>query len=120
MKTTMGKTNLENNIDVIELLENYIQKIRPPEEIRDELDIYYKIEKQSIFLFEIRPDFLNPKSLHQYNYAKATFVKSSNKWKVYWLRANHKWYVYQPEPEVATLNKFLDLVEEDKFGCFKG
>ena len=41
-------------IDIIEALENYIAKVRPPLEMRNQLDISYKIENQSVFIFEIR------------------------------------------------------------------
>ncbi len=50
---------MKNTIDSIELevIENYIKAIRPPEEIRDQVDISYRIEKQSLFIFEIQPNW---------------------------------------------------------------
>ena len=47
-------------LDAIEALENFVERIRPPLHIREKLDIGYKIEDQSIFVFEIRPKFLKP------------------------------------------------------------
>jgi len=104
---------------VIEKMENHMDANRPEESIRKELDIAYKIEDQSIILYEIRPYFLNPKEIIESPYAKTTFVKSKNQWKIYWMRGNLKWYPYKPEA-VKTLDEFLELVEADEFGCFKG
>ena len=39
------------------IIEEYIEKNRPPVHIRNELDIAYRIENQSVELFEIRPAF---------------------------------------------------------------
>jgi hypothetical protein len=49
---------------------------------------------------------------------KATYVKTENIWKVYWMRADLKWHGFQPAPEVDTVNAFLALVAEDKHACF--
>ena len=107
-------------MDIIELMENYIDKIRPEEEMRDQLDISYKIEGQSIFITEIRPYFMDPKQKIETPIAKTTFVKAKNCWKVFWMRGNLKWYPYGPMPIVKTLKEFTELVEEDEYGCFWG
>ena len=44
---------LEKTIVIIELMENYIDRIRPVEELRDKLDISYKIDNQSVIPFKI-------------------------------------------------------------------
>lgn len=106
--------------EIIEVMEDYLSKERPPEHMRDELDIGYQIEDQSILIVEIRPQWKKPTVKGQYPYAKATFVKSKNYWKVFWLRADMKWHAYTPKPTVKTLKKFLELVDEDAYHCFKG
>ncbi|GAA4457121.1 hypothetical protein GCM10023189_27350 [Nibrella saemangeumensis] len=107
-------------VDIIELMENYLERIRPPESIREQLDIGYRIDNQSIILFETRPQFRNPEKKMETDYAKATYVKSENKWKVYWMRGNMNWTLYEPKPRVSNLKRFLELVDEDKYHCFKG
>lgn len=108
------------SIDIIETMENYIARIRPKPEIRPKLDIAYEIEGQSVILNEIRPVWNNPKESLTLGYAKATFVKDKNIWKVFWKRADNKWHSYKPNPTVAELMEFLKLVDEDEYGCFKG
>ena len=41
-------------------MDAFIKKIRPPKEIRDKLDIGYRIDGQIIEIFEIRPNWANP------------------------------------------------------------
>lgn len=101
-------------------MENYVERVRPSQEIRDRLDISYKIDNQNIILYEIRPTFQNPTEKIACEYAKATYVKSDDKWKVYWMRGNLKWHIYDPTPKVNSLKEFLDLVDEDKYHCFRG
>lgn len=111
---------LLNTVEIIEIMENYMERVRPPEHIRNKLDLTYKIDNQSIMLQEVRPKFQNPGQIGEYSFAKATYVKSEDKWKVYWMPGNLKWTLYQIKPKVNNLKEFLELVEEDKHHCFKG
>ena len=115
----MGLDILET-ADVIEILENYIEEKRPPIELRKQVDLSYKIENQSIIIFEIRSLWNNPKKSIESPIAKTTFVKSKTHWKIFWMRADLKWHNYKPKPFVRTLNKFIELVEQDEYGCFWG
>jgi len=112
--------DITKSVDIIETMENHIAKIRPRPEIRHQLDIGYEIKDQSVFLHEIRPKWDNPKIIQTHDYAKATFVKDKNIWKVFWLRADLKWHSYKPKPTVNKLADFLKLVDEDEYCCFKG
>ena len=50
-------------LEIIETMEGYISRNRPPEHIHSKLDIGYRIEKQNVFVFEIRPNVVDPKIL---------------------------------------------------------
>lgn len=104
--------------DVIEKMQNYLDRERPPVEMRPQLDISYRIEGQSIIIFEIRPHLLDPQKVIESPYAKTTYIKA-NHWKVFWMRGNLEWYPYKPAT-VNTLEEFLKLVDDDEMGCFKG
>ena len=112
--------NLENTVDIIETMENWMERIRPPQNIQSKLDICYKIDNQSIILFEIRPAFRNPLQFIEIPFAKVTYVKTENIWKVYWMRSNKKWIQYEPRPRVKNLKAFIKLVDDDEYHCFKG
>lgn len=108
------------SLQIIETLENYINRIRPSEEIRDKLDIIYKTIDQSVIIYEIRPNWKNPNSKIESPIAKITFVKSQKQWKIFWVKSDLKWHVYKPKPEVKTIQEFVEIVEEDKHHCFWG
>lgn len=107
-------------VDVIEVMENFIESIRPAVQIRDEVDLSYKIEGQSVVVFEIRSRMLEPKEKIEFPVAKATFVKTEKTWKVFWRRADMKWHSYKPKPIVKTLAEFVKLIDEDEHCCFWG
>jgi hypothetical protein len=70
------------SLEIIETLENFINKVRPPEEIREKLDIAYKLDNQSVIVFELRPNWRNPENKTESQIAKATFVKTKKHRKV--------------------------------------
>lgn len=101
-------------------LDSFIARRRPPTEIRDQVDLSYRIEEQSVVLFEIRPRMMKSSEKFELPIAKATFVRTQSLWRVYWQRADLKWHTYDPTPTVRTLHEFLKLVETDQHGCFWG
>ncbi len=112
--------DITKSVDIIEIMENYISRIRPAPEIRNQVDLNYEINDQSVILNEIRPAWNKPQEILTIGYAKATYVKSKNIWKVFWKRADNKWHSYAPKLTVKELKDFLKLVDQDKHGCFKG
>ena len=107
-------------IEAIESLENYIFRIRPNEELRDKIDIAYKIENQSVIIYEIRPHYIKSEIKIESKIAKTTFVKAKNYWKLFWFKSDLKWHIYKPHSTVKDIKEFVTLVEEDKYGCFWG
>ena len=101
-------------------LDEYIEAKRPPVDIRDEVDLAYRVENQSVIVFEIRPAFRDKSRKIDEMIAKATYVKRANEWRIYWQRADLKWHAYEPNPTVQTLGEFLDILEDDQYGCFWG
>ena len=102
------------------IVRKYIEKHRPPAHMRNEVDLSFRVKGQSVEIFEIRPMWNNPDEKIEERVAKAIYVKSRNIWKVFWQRADLKWYRYDPEPEVKTVEGFLDVVERDEYACFFG
>ena len=98
----------------------YIEENRPPADIRDEVDLSFRIEDNSIVIFEIRPLWNDPEEKIEEPVAKASFVKSRKVWKIYSQRADLKWHRYDPDPEVDTIDEFIDIVDRDEFACFYG
>ena len=106
-------TLLENNIKI------NVEKIRPPEEIRSQLDLGYHFEKNTLLLFEIRPNFMDESITMNIEFAKARYYKTQNIWKIYWMRGNGNWELYETSA-VNTIDKVFAIIEEDVHGCFFG
>jgi len=106
--------------DIESSLTLWLVKERPEESIRDQLDIGYTINKQDIFLEEIRPVWRKPKEIMRNAFAKLTYHKATDSWKIYWMRGNLQWELYAPHPQAKSLEDALEVVSEDKHHCFFG
>lgn len=102
------------------LVGEFVEKHRPPPHIRKQLDLGFRVKGQSVEIFEIRPMWRQPDKITEIPVAKATYVKTQRIWKVYWQRADLKWHRYEPDPEVGSLEEFLDIVDCDEYACFFG
>jgi hypothetical protein len=101
-------------------MEAFLAKRRPPAHIRADLDIGYRISGQNVEILEIRPQWNDRSIIHQHPIAKATYVRTQNRWKIFWMRASLKWQSYEPVPTVASIAEFLQVVDADTYGCFFG
>lgn len=101
-------------------LQHFLERRRPPPHVRKDLDLGYKIEGQSVEIFEIRPDWRDKSVSRTTSVAKATFVRARNHWRVYWLRRDLKWHSYEPASQVRSLEEFLAVVDQDEHCCFFG
>ena len=106
--------------DIIEACENLLQKRRPPENMRHQVDLNYRIDGQNVLIFEIRSRWDKKDEFIESPIAKTTWVKSQNHWKVFWMRSDLKWHVYKPNPTVKTISEFVKLIDQDNYGCFWG
>ena len=102
------------------IMDGFLASQRPPVSMRNMVDIGYRLENQSIVIFEIRPQWDDQEKKVENFVAKATFVKSKNEWHLYWLRSDLRWHRYEPEPTAKSLDQFLDVVVQDKHCCFWG
>ena len=101
-------------------LAQFLERRRPPAHIREQLDIGYKLVGHSVEIFEVRPDWQDKTKKMETPVAKATFVRTRNHWKVYWMRRDLKWHAYEPNSDVKSLEAFLNVVDRDEYCCFFG
>ncbi len=96
----------------------FMAKRRPPANIRHKLDLGYRVEGQSVMIFEIRPVWQGkPGETMEHDLAKVTYIRTKKIWMVYWMRANLKWHQYEPAATFATA---MEIVAADANGCFFG
>ena len=112
--TTEQTTSIES------AMVDFMTKRRPPEEIRHMLDLEWRIEGQSVVIYSIRPSWQDESRKIEEPAAKATYNRKTNRWKIYWMRADMKWHSYAPHPEAVFFDEFLAVVHEDEHGCFWG
>ncbi len=98
----------------------YVARKRPRPEIRHKVDLAFRLDDQSIEIFEIRPSFRDESVKNEESVAKTTYVRRAHEWRIYWQRADLKWHRYEPTPDASSIEEFLTLIEEDKHGCFWG
>lgn len=104
------------------LLSQFCEEQGPPAHVKDQLRWGFRVdpEHQVVELFEVRPHFRLEGKIVESRVAKATYVKKTKMWKLYWMRGNMKWTRYEPRPEVKTVEEFLIVVKEDAYSCFFG
>ena len=102
------------------IIANYVESIRPPADVRKNVDLGYTFSEKEVVLFEIRPQWNNETQLNHYPFVKAKYIKVHKHWKIYWMSATEKWELYTSNPIVRDLAEFVDIVEEDELGCFRG
>ena len=102
------------------ILFEHLEKIRPPEDIRSKLDIGYDYDGSVVEFYEIRPSWIDATIINHLPFARIKYVKSKQVWNLYWKRASGKWELYEQFPQDSSLQKLLDCIEEDEFGCFYG
>lgn len=67
---------------------SFIEKRRPPIHLREQLDLTFAIEGHSVLLLEKRR-LMDGERIER-PFAKATWVKTQQVWKLYWQRADLK------------------------------
>jgi hypothetical protein len=72
------------------------------------------------FLKPTDTDWLDPSKKSESPVAKATFVRTQNLWKVFWMRRDLKWHGYDPNPEVSSIEAFLAVIDRDEICAFFG
>jgi hypothetical protein len=92
----------------------------PPAHIRDQLDFGYAIVGHTVDLQEVRPDWRDKSITRQRAFARVRYVRAQDHWRLYWMRANLRWYRYEPCPTHHSLQDALAVIHEDRYGCFFG
>lgn len=113
-----------SQVKVIDLIENmiqkYIEEMRPPIDIRDKLDIGYKYKNNTLEIYEIRPHWKNKEIIRNHSFAKAKFIKSRNTWDIYWMRANGNWIKLKTSSKTNSINHVFEIINTDEQNCFFG
>ena len=110
----------ENELPLIEAnLRKFCESKNNPDFL-DKLRFDFKIVDQAIELFEVRPHWKEPGKIIETPVAKLRFFRSRGEWQLYWMRQDLKWHSYDPHPTNKGYIPLLNIVDQDKHGCFFG
>lgn len=98
----------------------FLNRCRPPVHIRKQLDFGWRLDNQSVYIYETRPVWNRPSEYQSLDIAKTTFVRTQGKWKIFWMRQDLKWHGYEPQLYVGSIDAFFSVVEQDQHACFFG
>ena len=99
-------------------VEDFIESIRPPADVRDKLDIGYRYENSTLMIFQIRLHQDPEAGKVQIPVAKTRFIKSRSVWVIYWMSGDGNWKKYEPNPEVNSIRDVFDELMEDRHQRF--
>jgi len=89
-------------------------------EFKDELSIGYRIDKQDVVIFEKRPAYKQPTKFTEIPAAKLKYLRTKNEWRLFWMRGDLKWHVYNPKKKSVRLIDLVAEIKSDPYGCFWG
>lgn len=93
---------------------------RVPLHVSDECRMHYYINKHEVYIRESRPGWRNPLTWTELDVAKLRYVAASDEWRLYWKRANGKWWRYESNSRSKTLAALVKEIDGDEYGCFFG
>lgn len=97
------------------IIGDFVERRRPSEEHRDEIDLSFSLKNQTVEIFSVESVFDDKSKKNQIPIAKITYTKTGDQWKVYWMRGNLKWSLYETLP---SLEDALSLIDRDEHGAF--
>ncbi len=93
---------------------------RSPAGLEDQLRITYKVVNHAVGVYEERPGWVHKSQWTSHGIAKFLYVRTTRKWKLYWMRQDLKWHSYGALPESTSLERLVAEVDNDPYGAFWG
>jgi len=95
------------------------RKCSPPEHAH-ELRTVYEVEGHSVTMYEERPPWDGVGEWTRGGIARFRFSRARREWRLYWMRQDLRWHLYDPDEMPADLDSLVAVVEADKHGAFFG
>lgn len=100
-------------------VEKFCRK-QSPIHLKDKLRLEYLVKGHEVVIVERRPKWDNPKEWIESSVAKLKFIRSANKWRLYWQRADLQWHEYPGLSSSDHLNDLVQEIDADPLACFFG
>ena len=106
-----------NDIEMAQIkrcMDFFMEKRRPPEFVRDEVDLRYRIWGLNVIIYKIwYIDFRGYES----PIAKITLNRAECSWKLFWMNQSDEWVTDIKNP-IQSFSDAISMVENDARGCF--
>lgn len=87
----------------------------------DQLRFEYEISGHAVSVYEIRPDWRDASQETKMGIARFRHIKTRGEWRLYWMRQDLKWHLYDPDVSISTqLESLVSVVEQDEWRAFFG
>lgn len=93
---------------------------RSPGHLKDKLHLTYEVKGHEVVIVERRPRWDNETEWTETPVANLKFIRSANKWRLYWMRADMKWHKYSGLSSSHRLDVLLQEIDADPLACFFG
>ncbi|OBU07098.1 DUF3024 domain-containing protein [Morganella psychrotolerans] len=110
-----------NDIEVAQIkqcMNYFMEKYRPPKHIRDEHDLQYRIEDDSVVIFDVRQLAWSSGTVEEM-LAKITINRVSNSWSLFWSTENNEWRHYDAKM-IGSFSDAIKIIDEDATHRFFG
>jgi len=93
---------------------------RIPIEIRNQVNLTFKIMRDKVTLIETGPYFREPSIWTENPVAQIRFDDQTKKWTLYCMDRNSRWHLYDLIKPSADFDDMLKALDNDKTGIFWG
>ena len=95
------------------------RRCSPPEHA-DQLRTVYGVEGHRVTMYEERPPWGGVGEWTHRGLARFRYLRSRDEWRLYWMRQDLRWHLYDPDEMPADLASLVAVVDADKHGAFFG
>ena len=104
---------------ISEIVGNFCDTRIPPH-ARDQIKMFYRINGNSIVIFESRPYWQDKSIWTEMPIAKIRFLPDKNVWQLFWQKANGRWLKYPDFPPTKNLHDIISEIDSDPYHVFWG
>jgi hypothetical protein len=100
-------------------LASYCER-RIPIDIRDQVNLIFKIARDKATLIETRPYFKDPSIWTENPVAQFRFDNKTKKWTLHCMDRNSRWHIYDLIEPSVDFDDMLRALDKDRTGIFWG
>jgi hypothetical protein len=86
----------------------------------EQLRFVYEIDRHAVSIYEERPPCYGVGGWTRMGVARFRFLRTRGEWRLYWMRRDLKWHLYEADMATSDLAALVKVVEADKYGAFFG